>query len=956
MLTFVEVGTCTINADQAGNGSYLAATQVSRSFTVNAVVPSAPTIGTATAGNAQASVAFTAPANNGGAAITLYTVTSSPGGLTGTGAGSPITVSGLTNGTAYTFTVRATNGAGAGTPSSASNEVTPKASQSISFTNPGDQIVGTTVSLSASTSSGLSVSFSSSTPTICTVTGNQVTLVAVGTCTLSADSAGSAAYEAASSSQSFTVKAEPNKVPVITQGSSFSVTVNEDAKVAFSLSATDANNEPLSWTIKTQPQQGSAEVGITGGTLYTPVANYEGADSFVVAVSDGKDTATTTVSVTVVPVNDAPSIAGAAVSSIKIDEAYSFVPVASDIDKDAVLTFSITNKPSWLSFNTATGVLTGTPAAADLGTAKDIVISVSDGTESASLAAFNIKVIAADPAAPILTVPADISVKATGLYTPVSVRQLLGLPESTSQADLDKALLALSVNGKGESCCTSSPEGLSGDKLLLKPGKNSVKWTAKSAAGLSASDIQIVKVSPMVSLSQSQIAVRGTSTEFRVLLNGVAPDYPFIVAYELDAATTATPAEHSLTNGSVTLTDGQLEAVVPVVLMPVANKGDSQLIVRLAGAVNSGANRSHTVSLRNGNMPPVISIAISQGGLNTSLVTPNGGPVSVSVTVADPNKLDTHTFDWSATQGLADTDGNPVNASRSFDPAGLTGSHQVQVTVTDSAGAVVQAQAYFRVIANLPVLDDIKDTDLDGIGDKLEGTGDFDDNGIPDYLDNMPSSNILPQHGNSTNAYLIECDPGVRCGLGLFARGGTSGGVQILNSELGKLDNLIVDPAFEPVGGIFDFTISDLPIPGQSVRVVIPQQSAIPANAVYRKFQKGKWVTFVSDTDNALHSAVGSAGYCPPPGAAEWMPGLTAGHLCVQLTLEDGGPNDSDGLVNSAVVDPGVVSSAKAVEPPPVVPPVEPPTTAGKKKGGSVDLLLCLLLLAGLLLTRVRTR
>lgn len=90
-------------------------------------VPGAPTIGTATAGNAQASVTFSAPGSNGGAAITGYTVTSSPGGITGTGASSPIVVTGLTNGQAYTFTVTATNAAGTGAASSASNSVTPVA-------------------------------------------------------------------------------------------------------------------------------------------------------------------------------------------------------------------------------------------------------------------------------------------------------------------------------------------------------------------------------------------------------------------------------------------------------------------------------------------------------------------------------------------------------------------------------------------------------------------------------------------------------------------------------------------------------------------------------------------------------------------------------------------------------------------------------------------------------------
>ena len=93
--------------------------------TIAGTVPGAPTIGTATAGNAQASVAFTAPAVTGGPSITSFTATSNPSGITGSAASSPITVSGLTNGTAYTFTVTATNSIGTGAASSASNSVTP---------------------------------------------------------------------------------------------------------------------------------------------------------------------------------------------------------------------------------------------------------------------------------------------------------------------------------------------------------------------------------------------------------------------------------------------------------------------------------------------------------------------------------------------------------------------------------------------------------------------------------------------------------------------------------------------------------------------------------------------------------------------------------------------------------------------------------------------------------------
>lgn len=88
-------------------------------------VAGAPTNVQATGGNAQATITFNAPADNGGLTITSYTVTASPGGNTASGSSSPITITGLTNGTSYTFTVYATNAAGNGPTSSSSNSVTP---------------------------------------------------------------------------------------------------------------------------------------------------------------------------------------------------------------------------------------------------------------------------------------------------------------------------------------------------------------------------------------------------------------------------------------------------------------------------------------------------------------------------------------------------------------------------------------------------------------------------------------------------------------------------------------------------------------------------------------------------------------------------------------------------------------------------------------------------------------
>jgi titin len=100
----------------------------SATVTFNASVPGAPTGVTATAGNASATVSFTAPASNGGAAITGYTLTSAPGAIMVTCSSSPCSVPGLTAGTAYTFTVHATNLVGNSSESTASNAVTPIAS------------------------------------------------------------------------------------------------------------------------------------------------------------------------------------------------------------------------------------------------------------------------------------------------------------------------------------------------------------------------------------------------------------------------------------------------------------------------------------------------------------------------------------------------------------------------------------------------------------------------------------------------------------------------------------------------------------------------------------------------------------------------------------------------------------------------------------------------------------
>ena len=93
--------------------------------------PGAPTSVTAAAGDTTATVSFVAPTFTGiPPGITGYLATSSPGGITATGASSPLSVTGLSNGTAYTFAVQATNGVQYG-PAGTSGSVTPAAPRGV---------------------------------------------------------------------------------------------------------------------------------------------------------------------------------------------------------------------------------------------------------------------------------------------------------------------------------------------------------------------------------------------------------------------------------------------------------------------------------------------------------------------------------------------------------------------------------------------------------------------------------------------------------------------------------------------------------------------------------------------------------------------------------------------------------------------------------------------------------
>ncbi len=145
-----------------------------------ASVPGAPIIGAATPGNGQASIAFAAPASNGGSPITGYTATCNPGAFSASGPASPLTVTGLVaNGTTYTCAVSATNSAGTGALSAGVAVMQP--GSSVTFTGGPNGVVSPigvvqvapngTVSFSAQPNAGFQTVIGGTCPVVANVAG-----------------------------------------------------------------------------------------------------------------------------------------------------------------------------------------------------------------------------------------------------------------------------------------------------------------------------------------------------------------------------------------------------------------------------------------------------------------------------------------------------------------------------------------------------------------------------------------------------------------------------------------------------------------------------------------------------------------------------------------------------------------------------------------------------------------
>ncbi|MGF1759504.1 tandem-95 repeat protein [Photobacterium sagamiensis] len=773
-----------------------------------------------------------------------------------------------------------------------------------------------------------------------------------------------------------------------------SARMKEDSAITINVIANDndvdGSLDTTTLTVGTAPGNGSLRYNGDGTFTYTPDENSQGSDSFSYTISDneGEASNTATVTVDIEAVNDNPTLSGVPATDVAQGESYSFTPEASDVDGDD-LTFSVSNKPAWTEFDVSSGTLSGSPGNDDVGTTSNIVIKVSDGIETISLASFNLEVVNVNdtpvvkdetldeeyseqnrfeidvlendsdidgdtltiiaasasigeviinddkltyqaPAGftgnvelqylvsdgngeivqatvtlviegevelsiPILTVPDDIEVNATALFTKVD----LGV--ATARDSNGKAL----------------PVSLVDNQLFFAPGQHIAYWRTEDAQGNIAKASQKVTVYPMVSIVKDDETTEGTRHSVKVYLNGQSPVYPVVIPYSVSGK--ADQYDHDLLDGNVTIEHGTVGEIEFNIVQDAENEGDEELTITLDPNLNLGSKTEFTLWIIERNIAPKVTTMIVQQGESRQIIVNNDEEVTISAKVTDANIGDSHQYEWKRNGQVI---GNGSNYS--FSPAQLSpGIYHVNLTVTDDASESlsVSKDIYIEVVDELALLGS-EDTDGDLVPDNEEGFSDGDNDGIPDYQDAISECNVIQEQVSEPDWYLVEGEPGVCLRKGVTVASNETGGTHLLENEVSE--QLKVDQEYENIGGVFDFVAYGLPQAGQSYKVVFPQRLPVPANAVYRKFKDLGWSDFESDPNpdsdslNYLSSTQGEPGYCPPPGDESWVIGLKQGHWCVQLTIQDGGPNDDDGAINGSIIDPGGVAVRASDNVPPV--------------------------------------
>ena len=671
------------------------------------------------------------------------------------------------------------------------------------------------------------------------------------------------------------------------QANSQNVELDEDTVKTITLTGTDSDNDKLNFEVVTEPLSGTIE--LQGDTvLYSPVENYNGSDQFTFIAKDSElSSELATVTINIKPVNDKPEAIADIVSLPYSDTIQYLLNVtANDIDVDGdKLTIvgakteigNVVIEDNQLLYTAVSG---GPEQVAFTYSIQDEAQEIAKGSAILNIEQQDTESL------PTVTPPADIEVNATSLFTKVE----LGV--------------ATAVDANGNPVAVSVVD----NRVQFKPGTHKVYWQAIDSEGRSATATQIVKVHPIISIEKDTVTSEGSTLTTYLYLNGDAVSYPLTVDYVV--AGTADANDHSLVDGQVSFTSRTAKIEIDVYEDGLL-EGDEQITISLSPEFNLGANRQQVVTITESNIAPDIELTVSQNNENRLTIGKADGLVTVKANYFDANLNDSVLLNWDSSFTNNSTNGDTFT----FDPSNLDEAvYLVSVTATDSGQPSLSntANVYITVKDSLTPLSNISDTDGDLIPDAQEGYKDTDGDGIPDFQDVIDDCNVIPHSTNEQNRFLVESEPGACLRIGSSVVNNQSGGALVFDNEVSP------DDQATSTGGIFDFIIWEMAEVGKSIQLVLPQTQAIPQNSIYRKFINNQWQNFVINDNNQVASSEGFSGYCPPPGSASWTEGLTEGHWCVQLTIEDGGPNDADGIANGAIVDPSGVAVPISNNQPPV--------------------------------------
>ncbi|WP_144213690.1 putative Ig domain-containing protein [Shewanella donghaensis] len=365
-----------------------------------------------------------------------------------------------------------------------------------------------------------------------------------------------------------------------------SLTVNQDSAYSFTPIANDVDTgDNLAFSIMNKPSWANFS-SVNGALTGTPSNDDIGTSTgIIIAVSDGTVTVPlASFSITVENVNDAPSISGSPSLTVNQDSAYSYTPVANDVDSGDNLVFSIINKPSWANFSSVSGALTGTPSNDDIGTSTGIIIAVSDGTVSVPLASFSITVVNVNDAPTISGAPnSKVSEGNTYSFTPIANDIDSGDNLTFSIVNKPNWALFSTADGSLTGTPQTSDIGIAtGIVISVSDGELSASLSAFSIEIVNVNEAPMITGLPTIQVEEGQLyefVPTASDVDVDDVLTFSIVNKPSWASFDtVSGSLTGTPESSDIgitTNIKISVSDGELEASLTIFSIEVVNVNDA---------------------------------------------------------------------------------------------------------------------------------------------------------------------------------------------------------------------------------------------------------------------------------------------------------------------------------------------------------------------------------------------